>query len=71
MKTYGGVEVQRHHFLPWHEMEVIGQPHSPAALSPEKEPLISIGYDAGSAPEPVWTLWSREKPSRYRLSYPG
>jgi hypothetical protein len=27
----------------------------------EKEPPISIGQEAGWAPEPIWMLWSREK----------
>jgi hypothetical protein len=29
-------------------------------LSPEKEPPVLTGYEAGWAPEPVWTLWRRE-----------
>jgi hypothetical protein len=41
-------------------MEVVGQIHAPAALSPEKEPPVPIGYEAGWASEPVWTLWRRE-----------
>jgi hypothetical protein len=28
--------------------------HAPA-LTPEKEPPVSIGWEAGWAPEPVWT----------------
>jgi len=28
-------------------MEVSGQLHAPAALPPEKEPLVLIGYEAG------------------------
>jgi hypothetical protein len=42
-------------------MEVSGELHALAALSPGKEPLITFGYEAGWAPEPAWTLWSREK----------
>jgi hypothetical protein len=38
-----------------------GQLHAPAALPPGKEHLVPIGYGAGWAPEPVWTLWWREK----------
>jgi hypothetical protein len=30
-------------------------------LTPWKEPPVSIGEDAGWAPEPVCTLWNREK----------
>jgi hypothetical protein len=26
-----------------------------------KEPLVPIGYEAGWAPESVWTLWNEEK----------
>jgi hypothetical protein len=35
-------------------MEVSGQLHSPAALPPGKETPITIGYEDGSAPEPIW-----------------
>jgi hypothetical protein len=42
-------------------MEVSGQLHAPAALSPEKEPLVPIGEEAGWASEPFWTQWRREK----------
>jgi hypothetical protein len=37
-------------------MEVSGQLHGPAAL-----PSVPTGQEAGWAPEPIWTLWSREK----------
>jgi hypothetical protein len=36
-------------------MEVNGQLHAPATLLPGKEPLVSIGNEAGWAPESVWT----------------
>jgi len=36
---------------------VSGQLLSPAALSPEKEPQVSIEQEAGWAPGPVWTRW--------------
>jgi hypothetical protein len=42
-------------------MEVSGQLHAPAALLPEEEPPVPIGYEAGWAPEPIWTRWWREK----------
>jgi hypothetical protein len=29
--------------------------------APGKEPLVLFGHEAGWAPEPVWTLWSKEK----------
>jgi hypothetical protein len=42
-------------------MEVSGQLYVPAALLPGKEPHVPIVQEAGRAPEPVGTLWSREK----------
>jgi hypothetical protein len=43
--------------------------HAPTALSPEKQPPVPIGQKAKWAPEPVWTLWTKEKSSC--LSYPS
>jgi hypothetical protein len=48
MKTYGGVEVQLHHFWPRHQMEVSGQLHR---FTPGIH-WIANWVD----PEPVWTL---------------
>jgi hypothetical protein len=42
-------------------MEVSGQLHAPATLSPGKEPLVPIGWEAGWAPEPFWMWRFREK----------
>jgi hypothetical protein len=42
-------------------MEVSGQFHAPAAVSPGKEPQVPIGQEPGCAPESIWTLFSREK----------
>jgi hypothetical protein len=42
-------------------MEVSGQLQTLAALPPEKEPLVPIGYEAGWAPGRVWTPWSIRK----------
>jgi hypothetical protein len=42
-------------------MEVSTQLHTPDALPPEKQPSVSIGQEAGQAPEPVWTLRKKEK----------
>jgi hypothetical protein len=42
-------------------MEVNGGVHSPAALPLGKEPLTPIGWEAGWAPEPVWTMRRKEK----------
>jgi len=53
-------------------MKVSGQFHAPAALPPEKEPLVPIGCEAGWAAEPVWTRWWREKfpaPTRTRTMH--
>jgi hypothetical protein len=47
-------------------MEVSGQLHAPAALSPGKEPLVPIGKEAGWAPELFWTRWWR-----YKFPAPG
>jgi hypothetical protein len=41
-------------------MKVSGQLYVPASLPPEKDAPVPIGYEAGWAPEPVWTLWRRE-----------
>jgi len=38
-------------------MEVSGQLHASPALFPGKEPLVPVGYEAGWAPELVWTRW--------------
>jgi hypothetical protein len=42
-------------------MKVSGELHALATLTPGKEPLVRIGYEAGWAPEPFWTRWWREK----------
>jgi hypothetical protein len=41
---------------PRNYMEVSGQLQVPAALPPEKEPLVPIGW----TPEPFWRRWRRE-----------
>jgi len=38
-----------------------GQPHSPAALPPGKEPPVLTGLEAGWAPEPVRMRCWKEK----------
>jgi hypothetical protein len=57
MKTCGGDEVCLHISLIQHWMEVCGQVQSPPALSLVEESTSCIGYEAGWAPEPVWTIW--------------
>jgi hypothetical protein len=44
------------------EMEVSGQLHAPAVLTPGKEHPVPIGEEAEWAPEPVWTRCRIEKP---------
>jgi len=63
-------------------MGVMGQPHAPAASTPEKDP-VPIVQEARWAPGPVWTA-EKSRPhldsipdlparsqSLYRLSYPA
>jgi len=38
-------------------MEVSGQLHVWAVLPPGKELLVTIGYEAGWAPELFWRQW--------------
>ena len=57
----GRVEVLPHSFLPGYQIEMRVELHTPATLSLEAEPPISIVQGAGSAPELVWTVWRREK----------
>jgi hypothetical protein len=40
-------------------MEVSGQHHAPATLSPRKKNPVAIEYEAGWAPEPVWAVWKK------------
>jgi hypothetical protein len=42
-------------------MEASGQLHAPAALPSGKESPVPIGYEAGWAQEPAWTLCRNEK----------
>jgi hypothetical protein len=59
MKSYGGVALQIHVFstsaLFRGEWTVLG----PGRFAPWKDGAVTIGQEAGWAPEPVWTLWSR------------
>jgi hypothetical protein len=41
-------------------LEVSVQLHASAAISPGKEPPVSIGYEVGLTPEPVWRTLRRE-----------
>jgi len=42
-------------------MEVSGHLYASPTIFPGKEPLVPIGYEAGSAPEPTWMGWQRKK----------
>jgi len=44
---------------------VSGQLHDPVTLPLGKETLIPPGYEAGWAPEPIWTRWQRENKSHF------
>jgi hypothetical protein len=44
--------------------------HAPDALCPGKQPPAPIVQETGWVPEPIWTLWSREKsvtPAKNRI----
>jgi hypothetical protein len=71
MKTNGGVEVYCHLSLPRHNMENSGQFHGAAALLPGKEHPVPTWQQPGRAPQPVRTLWRREKSYPCRETYPG
>jgi len=40
---------------------VSGQLHALTTLLLRKEPPVSIGYEDGWAPEPIWMQWQRGK----------
>ena len=42
-------------------MDVSGQVHALADLPSVKEPPVPIGYEAGWAPQPVCTHWTKAK----------
>jgi len=42
-------------------MEVSGQPRPSAPLTSKNELPVPTEYEAGWAPQTVWTLWSVEK----------
>jgi hypothetical protein len=44
---------------PRHKLVVSGQLHAPAALTGKERP-VSILYEVGWTPEPVWTIWRNE-----------
>jgi hypothetical protein len=42
-------------------LDASGQFYAAAALNPGKEPAVLIALEMGWDPEPVWTLWNKEK----------
>jgi hypothetical protein len=63
MKAYGGLDVSIHIFVTSALALTEWSASRPAALRP-----VSIGYEVGWTPEPVWTLWRRESSLLYRDS---
>jgi hypothetical protein len=61
MKTYVGVDV----FVDTRFLDLAASwnshLHLPAAVPPVKESPVLIEWTAWCTPEPVWTLWSRDK----------
>jgi len=50
-------------------MQMSGQLHVPAALSPGKYLMVPTGWEVEWAPETVWTRWRGEKnPCLFRES---
>jgi hypothetical protein len=58
---YAGRMYRSTYSLPQRYLEVSGQLCAPAVLPRGKELPLHIGYEAGSAPEPVWGT-RRENP---------
>jgi hypothetical protein len=53
---------------PRQELEESGQFHTPGALLPGKGPSVSIRYEVGWTPQPVWMTRRRENSGPYRDS---
>jgi hypothetical protein len=60
MKTYGEVDVQ---MLTSGLVGGDWPASRPSRSTPEKGPPVSLGWEAGWAPEPVWTTWREGKSS--------
>jgi hypothetical protein len=59
MKTYGGVDVYTHVFLISPLVGGEWPASRPGSFTSGKEPSVPTGYEAGWAPEPVWTTWRK------------
>jgi hypothetical protein len=70
MKTYERVELQLHHSLSQHYLEVSGQLHAPAALSLGKEPPVPIGKRLGGPLPEIDLRLSRPKPVLSIIAHP-
>ena len=60
MKVYGGMEMQLHLFFP---LALDGGASSAlccGCITPGKEPMVLIEWEADWAPALFWTLWSRK-----------
>jgi hypothetical protein len=55
MMTYGGMEIQFHMFLTSLLDGGEWLASCPGLFTLEKQTLVPTGYEAGLAPEPVWT----------------
>jgi hypothetical protein len=56
------VQATRHRGgLPWQYMEMTGQIHAPAVLTPRERSSVSMKQRTGWIPEPVWACRRKEK----------
>jgi hypothetical protein len=55
------MDVYIHLFLLWHHTGLSDQLHTLATLFPQKDLLVSIAQEDGSAPDVVWMLWRTDK----------
>jgi hypothetical protein len=60
MNAYGGVDVYIHIILTSALAGGEWSASHPGDLSQEKVTPVSIRYEVGLTPEPVWTIWRRE-----------
>jgi hypothetical protein len=68
MKAYGEWMYRSTFSWPRQKLEVSGQLHAPAALTPGKEPPVPIEQEVRWTSEPVWTIWRSENSWSHRDS---
>jgi hypothetical protein len=68
MKADRRADVKIHFCWPRHQLKVNVQLHASVTLPLGKEHLVSIWYEVGWTPEPVWTTWRSENSWPYRDS---